>query len=137
MPLLDHVRPPLSTVRHWESAYTAWAGALADSLNGEWLPPGYFAEEQVHPISRVEIDVATFEERRGAGTGAAAPATALKAWSPPVPQLSIPAVFPDRFEVLVFRSEGGPTLVAAIELLSPGNKDRSDNRGAFVTKCAS
>lgn len=141
MPLLDHFRPPLSTRRHWESFHTAWAGALADSLNEEWLPEGYFAEEQVHPISRVEIDVATFEERRGAGThspgGAGIPATALKSWSPPVPLLSIPAVFPDRFEVLVFRSEGGPTLVAAIELLSPGNKDRPEHRRAFVTKCAS
>lgn len=31
----------------------------------------------------------------------------------------------------------GPTLVAAIELVSPGNKDRDDARRAFAVKCAS
>ena len=31
----------------------------------------------------------------------------------------------------------GQTLVAAIELISPGNKDRAEQRQAFATKCAS
>jgi hypothetical protein len=30
----------------------------------------------------------------------------------------------------------GPTLVAAIELVSPGNKDRDEARRAFTAKCA-
>jgi hypothetical protein len=38
--------------------------------------------------------------------------------------------------VLVFGSEAGPTLVAAIELVSPRNKDRAPSRRAFAMKCA-
>jgi len=49
----------------------------------------------------------------------------------------MPAVFPDSFEVRVFSTMGGRTLVGAIELVSPGNKDRPDERRAFATKCAS
>jgi len=48
----------------------------------------------------------------------------------------IPAVFPDSFEVRVINSEGGPKLVAAIELVSPSNKDRPQTRRAFAVKCA-
>jgi hypothetical protein len=51
--------------------------------------------------------------------------------------LIVPVAFPDAFEVLVFEGEGGARLVAAIELVSPGNKDRADHRRAFATKCAS
>jgi hypothetical protein len=46
-------------------------------------------------------------------------------------------VFPDRFEVLVFRQFGGRQLVAAIELISPGNKDAPETRDAFAMKVCS
>lgn len=59
------------------------------------------------------------------------------AWAPPMPAATIDAVFPDELEVLVFQEEGGPTLVAALELVSPGNKDRDATRQAFVAKSAS
>jgi hypothetical protein len=49
----------------------------------------------------------------------------------------MPAVFPDEIEIQVFRVSGGATLVAAIELVSPGNKDRPETRLAFTNKCAS
>ena len=140
MPLLDHFHPPLSTQRHWESFFAAWAGALADALNERWLPDGYFAEEQVHPSARVEIDVATFEaasQLPGSRPEAGVATAPSRLWVPPAPALSIPAVFPETFEVAVFRTEGGPTLVAAIELISPSNKDRQGHRRGFATKCAS
>jgi hypothetical protein len=144
VPLLDHFHPPLSTQRHWESFHTTWAGAIADALNDRLLPEGYFAEEQVHPSARVEIDVATFEsdaehtrERHSSGVGTALAAPPPAVWSPPAPAATIPLTFPEQFEVRVFSSEGGPTLVAAIELISPANKDRPAERRAFVTKCAS
>jgi hypothetical protein len=132
MPLLDHFHPPLSTERHWESFHAAWCGSLADDLNRR-LPTGYFAEEQAHAGPGVEIDVATFESASPAGNGAG---TATQVWSPPVPALTLPAVFADDFEVRVFSRRGGPTLVAAIELVSPGNKDRREARDAFADKCA-
>jgi hypothetical protein len=49
----------------------------------------------------------------------------------------MPAVFPHAFAVQVFNTTSGLTLVAAIELVSPGNKDRADERRAFAAKCAS
>src|SRR5947208_2907941 len=122
MPLLDHFHPPLAPHRHWESFHVNWAGAIADALNESLLPEGYFAEEHAHLGPRVEIDVATFNESEPPGRQAAATATLPpRAWAPPAPALVVPAAFPDAFEVLVFESEGGTRLVAAIELVSPGN----------------
>lgn len=138
MPLLDHFRPPLSDTRHWESFHARWASAITDELNGQLLPAGYYAEEQVHVGARVEIDVATFE-RESASTNETRGGTAtlpVAAWAPPAPDSMMPAVFPDVIEVLVFDSESGPTLVAAVELIGPGNKDRADARRAFAAKCA-
>ncbi|HEV3340590.1 MAG TPA: DUF4058 family protein [Pirellulales bacterium] len=37
----------------------------------------------------------------------------------------------------VLQEEGGPRLVAAIELVSPANKDRPSHRRMFAVKCAS
>jgi hypothetical protein len=41
----------------------------------------------------------------------------------------------DSLEVEVIRSEGGREVVAAIEFVSPANKDRPERRQAFVSKC--
>ena len=49
----------------------------------------------------------------------------------------IPIVFPDEIEVQIFSTTSGATLVAAIELVSPGNKDRAEARRAFAAKCVS
>jgi hypothetical protein len=57
-------------------------------------------------------------------------------WTPPAPTATMPGVFPDAFTVRIYSSEGGPTLVGAIELISPGNKDRDESRQAFAIKCA-
>ena len=46
-------------------------------------------------------------------------------------------MFPDTFEVRLFSTMAGHTLVAAIELISPGNKDRPEGRRAFAIQCAS
>jgi hypothetical protein len=43
----------------------------------------------------------------------------------------------DVFEVQIVRRQGGPQLRAAVELVSPANKDRPSNRHAFAVKCAS
>ena len=58
-------------------------------------------------------------------------------YAPPAPEHTIPAAFPDTFEVRVFDTTAGLTLVGVIELVSPGNKDRPAERLAFATKCAS
>jgi hypothetical protein len=136
MPLLDHFHPPLSLERHWESFHAAWAGSLADALNRR-LPEGYFAEEQTHAGASIEIDVATFERSAPAANGGAVATMPPQVWAPPAPALTLPAVFADDFEVRVFATRTGPRLVAAIELISPRNKDRAEARQAFAIKCAS
>src|SRR5205823_1875740 len=133
MPLQDHFRPPLFPRRHWESFHVNWAGAMADALNEDLLPEGYFAEEHAHAGARIEIDVATFSEEPVAESNGG---VATKTYAPPKPTLSIPAAFPDEFQVRVYESEGGSRLVAGVELISPANKDRKSHRRAFAAKCA-
>ncbi len=138
MPLLDHFHPPLAPRRPWESFPVNWAGAIADSLNESLLPEGYFAEDHAQIGPTVEIDLATFTDgepsaERSGGTATLPP----RLWAPPAPAMVVPAAFSDAFEVLVFESEGGARLVGAIEIVSPGNKDRDAHRRAFAVKCAS
>jgi hypothetical protein len=140
MPLLDHFHAPLHPQRHWEALHSRWANAIADALNDDLLPKDFFAEPETHASGQVEIDVATFETqeaRTPACEGPLATATMpAPVWSPPAPLLQMPAIFPGTFRVQVFRSDGGAVLVGAIELVSPGNKDRAEQRRAFATKCA-
>lgn len=142
MPLLDHFHPPLFPTRRWESFHAQWASAIATALNQGQLPADYFAEIQVHVGSRVEVDVATFHgsaggRREDLEMGGGVATLLAKPWAPPVASMQMPAVYPDSIEVLVYGMQGGSTLVAAIELLSPGNKDRPEVRRAFAAKCAS
>jgi hypothetical protein len=139
MPLLDHFRPPLSAERRWESFHSSWATKLADALTERWLPPNYIAEEQAHLGAAVEIDVAAFEQEPSQvrGDSGAVATLAPPAWTPPAADSVFSSVIPDTFEVRVLSTDTGPKLVAAIELISPGNKDRPAQRRAFAVKCAS
>jgi hypothetical protein len=111
---------------------------MANLLNESLLPEGYFAEEHAHLGPRVEIDMAAFTDAPPDPIGETYTATLpVRTWAPPAAVLVASASFPDLFEVLVFESEGGATLVAAIELVSPANKDRAAHRRAFAVKCAS
>ncbi len=139
MPLLDHFHPPLLGRRHWEGFHGWCAAAIAGYLNEHLLPPEYFAEFQVMLGTSIEVDVATFSDQGGSEVTRPNGATATvgtRTWAPPTPVAVLPGVFPDDIEVRVFSNTAGPTLVAAIEFVSPGNKDRDQARAAFVAKCA-
>jgi hypothetical protein len=139
MPLRDHFRPPVDRFP-WESFHAAWATEIMGHLNRGVLPPDCFAAAQVHVGSRVEVDVATLEQGHTGDGGTAngnGGGVAVQTWAPPVAALVMPAVFPDEIEVQVFRQQGGAVLVAAVELVSPGNKDRPEARREFAAKCAS
>jgi Protein of unknown function (DUF4058) len=105
------------------------------------LPVGYVAEPRTHSGSQVEIDVATFEKdeptahsavKEGHGNGA------IAVWAPPQPSVSVETTLPDydEYEVRVYDTQRGRQLVAAIEIVSPANKDRPEHRNVFVAKCA-
>jgi len=136
MPLLDHFRPPLRGQRHWEGFHHAWAVNIAQHLNREVLPAEYFAESEISLGPTLEIDVAGFEEGNGREAGGAATGTAV--WAPAKPLLMFPVDFSrlDVCEVRVYEELGGPQLRAAIELVSPANKDRPGSRRTFAAKCA-
>jgi hypothetical protein len=136
MPLLDHFHPPLSVERPWEGIHGAWASTIAARLNEDQLPPDYFAMPLITIGGRVEVDVGTFQSSDPADPGNGAVATAV--WAPPRPSLTAAVEFidPDAYEVQVLQQIGGPKLRAAIELVSPANKDRPGHRQAFAVKCA-
>jgi len=138
MPLLDHFHPPLHPQRTWASFHAGWATQIMARLNRAVLPRLYFAEAQVHVGGLVEVDVGTFEDEtlsRAADDNGGG--VAVQAWAPPKAAIVMPTLFPDEFEVRVFGGPTGGHLVAAIELVSPGNKDRPEARRAFAAKCAS
>ncbi len=139
MPLLDHFHPPISQRRGWEGFHGLWAAALVEKLNEDILADEYFADMQVHIGSQVEVDIATLDEAKDAPNRSQAGATATlpAVWAPAATSLILPTVFPDDIEVQVFATATGATLVAAIELVSPGNKDRPETRQAFAAKCVS
>lgn len=49
------------------------------------------------------------------------------------PQADLPDA--DEYEVRIFDAQRNRRLVAAIEIVSPANKDRAEHRTAFVSKC--
>lgn len=136
MPLLDHFHPPLRGPRRWEGFHHAWAANIAQHLNREVLPADFFAESEISLGPTLEIDVANVELTNG--REAAGTATATTVWAPPKPLLTFPVDFArlDVCEVRVYEELGGAQLRAAIELVSPANKDRLGSRRTFAAKCA-
>jgi hypothetical protein len=140
MPLRDHFHAPLFPQRPWESFHARFAVTIADRLN-EILPRRFVADVETHLGSHVEGDVTEFErldvgewaEALGNGPGGGA---AVQTWAPPVATSTMPAVFPDVFEVHVRDEQDDMRLVAVLELVSPGNKDRPETRLAFASKSA-
>ena len=129
MPLLDHFSPPLSRTHPWRSFHGAWAAAIARLLNQGVLPEGYYAVPLVDRDGPVEIDVAAL---RDSGATAGTPT-----WIAPKPSLAVAVELPpaDDVEVHILTDDGDPRLMAAIELVSPSNKDRPQSRESFVSKC--
>ena len=117
----------------------------ARGYEGRAKPPGQphhveakHAVVEVHSlveVRHVQVDVATFDEDTGPSAGGANVTGTLSQAAPALaPAWVIPAVFPDSFEIHVISTEGGPKLVAAIELVSPGNKDRPQSRRAVWSR---
>jgi hypothetical protein len=119
MPLLDHFNAPLNRTHPWRSFHGAWAAAIARLLNQGILPEGYYAVPLIDRDGPVEIDV--------------------QPWSAPAPSLAVAVELPpsDEVQVHVFADDGDPRLIAAIELVSPRNKDRPQSRQTFAAKCVS
>lgn len=139
MPLRDHFRPPLDDVHSWDELHGMWPATIVRALV-EVLPEPYFAAPGVHLGTLYEIDVGTYGElapvassQNGGGGG-----VAVAAYAPPKPTLTVEPRLPnqDIYEVRIYESRRNRRLVAAIEIVSPSNKDRPETRGTFVSKVA-
>ena len=132
MPLRDHFRPPAAR-GSWESVHGAWPSVMAFRLNAI-LPPEYRSGVKIHLGALVELDVGTFEQDDAGGFDPGSDAApAWQAQSPAV-LLDTDELTPPEYEVRVY-DQRDERLVAAVEVVSPRNKDRPDARAAFVSKC--
>lgn len=140
MPLRDHFRPPVENKHSWDEVHGGWPMVIVQQLF-PILPKGFVAVPCVHLGAAFEIDVSTYEqdepappERASNGNGGVAVAT----WAPPQPTLTLEYELPDQdeYEVRVYDARHERRLVAAIEIVSPSNKDRPESRRAFVAKVA-
>ena len=139
MPLLDHFRPPIFNKGSWEGFHGMWPALMVMDLCKS-LPEQYTAEPRVHLGKNFEVDVCTFDNQEdlGSRSNGNGPGLATALWAPPQPTLSLELDPTEiyEYEVLIFDRERGRELVAAIEIVSPANKDRPETRQAFVSKCA-
>jgi len=137
MPLRDHFRPPLDDVHSWDELHGGWPMMIVRQL-AAILPEPYFAAPGVHLGSLFEIDVGTYEESESNGGIVGTGGTATATYAPPQPTLTLEPHLPnqDEYEVRIYDSRRHRRLVAAIELVSPSNKDRAESRSAFVAKVA-
>jgi hypothetical protein len=139
MPLRDHFRPPLDNVHSWEELHGGWPMVIVQHLHTK-LPAGYIAGPRVHSGSYVEIDVAAFETQESPwppATGESNGGVATAVWAPPQPSVAVETTLMDNdeYEVRIYDARRGRRLVAAVEIVSPANKDRPEHRNVFVAKC--
>lgn len=140
MPLRDHFHSPLDDFHSWDELHGIWPAMIVQSLV-KLLPRPFFAAASIHLSSPIEVDVGTFQqtfqEEVPLASDNGGVATAI--YSPPKPTAILQAHIPDQdtYEVRIYDSRRHRRLVAAIELISPSNKDRPESRNVFVTKVAS
>jgi hypothetical protein len=137
MPLRDHFRSPVNDKHWWDSLHAMWPAMIVRQLF-DILPSGYTAAPGVHFGKDVEIDVSAFAEDERVDPITSIGDSGVSTVAQPAPTLTLEADLSDQdeFEVRVYDVERGRELVAAIELVSPSNKDRPENRRAFVAKVA-
>jgi hypothetical protein len=136
MPLRDHFRSPVNDRHTWDELHGSWPTFIVMALKPK-LPPGYVAIPRIH-IGAPEIDVASFESNELQTAAGETSGVATQVWAAPKPTLDAIAEPPDQdeYEVLVYDTKRNRRLVAAVEIVSPSNKDRPDSRNDFVRKCA-
>ncbi|MGL6072663.1 MAG: DUF4058 family protein [Fimbriiglobus sp.] len=135
MPLKDHFHSPVNDKHHWSEFHGQWPGEIVRSLF-DLLPTGYQAGPRMYLGSSFEVDVATTKDDQhepGMDLGEGGVATLTSA---PTLTIQTELIGPDEYEVRVYDAARERRLVAAIEIVSPANKDRPESRDQFVSKVA-
>lgn len=115
MPLIDHFHQPGKRQLPWPTIAQAWVVSLMGSLNRRLKDEGYRACLEVFAEDGMSYELV-------GGVLEGYPTT-------------IPAVFPDRFEVLVHRPSESPSPIGVITLVAPSVKADRARREAFVRCC--
>lgn len=129
MPLHDWTRVDAGTYHDFHQVWTIF---IRNALNRGILPPGYTAMADLK-VSGAEPDVAAIKLREPPSPGGVAVAD-----NPPQAKLIEQAetetfAYARKANRIVIRHRRGQ-LVAAIEVVSPGNKDSKNGIGSFLTK---
>jgi hypothetical protein len=137
MPLRDHFRSPVNDTHSWDEVHGGWPMEIVRDLT-TILPAGFRSAPKVHLGSPFEVDVSTYDlDSRNpddsTSQGGVATLTAL------APTVTVVAELmeQDEYEVRIYDVNRGRQLVAALEIISPSNKDRPESRELFVGKVAS
>ncbi len=139
MPLRDHFRPPVLNIASWEGFHGLLPGVFVLQLS-KILPEDFSVEPRVHLGNQFEIDVNAFESDNDFasaeqnGSWGTATATAVAPRPTMIRDVEIAEEY--AYEVLIYDRSRGRQLVAALEIVSPANKERPGSRQAFVAKCA-
>ena len=124
----------------WEAIHGGWPMVIIQHL-ARCLPERFVAAPRVHLGAQAEIDIAAFDRdpRSPDQPDAASGRTKTAIWAPVEPTLARETALADfdEYEVQIFDTRYGRKLVAAIEIISPANKDRPESRRQFTAKCAS
>jgi hypothetical protein len=132
MPLLDHFHEPMYSAEPWAGFHALWPAMMLLRLN-RVLPEGYRAEPRVQIGTEYEIDVGALDLRQPGENGHSEHGgTAVLTTPEPTVNVQTALDEPDEFAVRVYAP--GRILVAAVELVSPRNKDRPESRRAFTEK---
>jgi hypothetical protein len=128
MPVHDWTRVDAGILHDF---HLGWMAALRQSLNGSLLPEGYYALVEQHAGTRIPDVLALHAPSPGSlkpsnGTGSVALA------APRMTRMSLGPKGQRR--TLTIRHVSGHHVVALIEIVSPGNKDRPKNLGQFTAK---
>ena len=133
MPLRDHFHSPVNDKHRWDAVHGGWPMEIVRTLF-DILPAGFVAEPQVYHGAPFEVDVSMIENDEHTPTfhdaaGGTATLTATPTLTVPVDLSTL-----DEYEVRVYDTDRERTLVAAIEIVSPANKDRPETREQFIGK---
>ena len=142
MPIHDWTRVSAGTFHDF---HTAWISQLRTALNGGLLPDSYYAlAEQV--AGQVIPDVLTLQDVSGQDIGGGSPfgkgweETGGIALADALPRTAIHDTIPEsvlltaRARRLVIRHSTGDKIVAILEIVSPGNKERQGALENFLDK---
>lgn len=137
MPLLDYFHSPIEARAPWGAVGTLWVSRIVARLNRSLPGDRFVAFPTMYLGDRAEADVSEFEmpdgvplhERNGDG--------GLATIAAPVAVATFEPEYQDEVSVQIKDRRDDMRLVGAIELVSPGNKDRDDARQQFIGKCQS